>query len=335
MSIETLSEQRCFGGVQGFYKHASAATGTDMRFAVYQPPQAKERPVPVLYYLAGLTCTEETATIKAGAQRLAAEHGLLLVMPDTSPRGAGIVGEDDGWDFGTGAGFYIDATAAPWSANYRMETYVTRELRELVESSFPVEQGVRGIFGHSMGSGVAVELALRHREPPGYGALVLESAMTSMPDLVRDINPFGILLVPLVTQQFASIDKIDRIDAPKWFLSGTADKTVPPQQTQRLYDAAPEPRHLVWFEGGSHSGLHNEFEARYRAVWREIAATLRNDNVAAAIVGASRPEQIVDNVGALRVELTDELASQVEALLAPSALTDPALTQKFAPSERP
>jgi alpha-beta hydrolase superfamily lysophospholipase len=149
----------------------------------------------------------------------------------------------------------------------------------------------RVIFGHSMGSGVAVELALRHREPPGYGALVLESAMTSMPDLVRDINPFGILLVPLVTQQFASIYKIDRIDAPKWFLSGTADKTVPPQQTQRLYDAAPEPRHLVWFEGGSHSGLHNEFEARYRAVWREVAATLRNDNVARGVgdVASSAP----------------------------------------------
>ena len=138
----------------------------------------------------------------------------------------------------------------------------------------------RVIFGHSMGSGVAVELALRHREPLGYGALVLESGMTSMPDLVRDINPFGILLAPLVTQQFASIDKIGRIEAPKWFLSGTADKTVPPQQTQRLYDAAIEPKHLVRFEGGSHSGLHNEFAARYRAAWQEVAATLREETVA-------------------------------------------------------
>lgn len=141
----------------------------------------------------------------------------------------------------------------------------------------------RVIFGHSMGSGVAVELALRHREPLGYGALVLESGMTSMPDLVRDINPFGILLVPLVTQQFASLDKIGRIDAPKWFLSGTADKTVPPQQTQRLFDAAREPKHLVWFEGGTHSGLHNEFEARYRAVWQEVAEALRNDNLARGV----------------------------------------------------
>lgn len=141
---------------------------------------------------------------------------------------------------------------------------------------------LRVIFGHSMGSGVAIELALRHRDPPGYGALVVESAMTSMPDLVRDISTFGILLVPLVTQQFDSIAKIDRIDAPKWFLSGTADKTVPPQQTQRLYDAAHEPKHLVWFDGGSHSGLHTEFAQRYRAVWQDVASWLRGQATASA-----------------------------------------------------
>lgn len=138
----------------------------------------------------------------------------------------------------------------------------------------------RVIFGHSMGSGVAVELAVRHRDPLAYGALVLEAGMTSMPDLVRDISPLGVLLVPLVTQQFASIDKVDRIDAPKWFLSGTADKTVPPQQTQRLYDAAREPKHLDWFEGGSHSGLHREFAQRYREVWQDVAAALREESVA-------------------------------------------------------
>lgn len=138
----------------------------------------------------------------------------------------------------------------------------------------------RVLFGHSMGSGVAIELALRYRNPLGYGAVVVESAMTSMPDLVRDINPFGILLVPLVTQQFDSIEKIDRIDAPKWFLSGSADKTVPPQQTQRLYDTAHEVKHLVWFEGGSHSGLHTQYAQRYRTVWREIAAALRERSTA-------------------------------------------------------
>ncbi|HMN75530.1 MAG TPA: alpha/beta fold hydrolase [Burkholderiaceae bacterium] len=132
----------------------------------------------------------------------------------------------------------------------------------------------RVLFGHSMGSGVAIELALRHRDPPGYGALVVESALTSMPDLARDSSLLGFLVVPLVTQQFDSIDKIGRIDAPKWFLAGTADKTVPPQQTQQLYDAAHEPKQLVWFDGGSHSGLHTEFAQRYRDVWRDVAAWL-------------------------------------------------------------
>jgi S-formylglutathione hydrolase len=162
--MKIISEQTCFDGVQGFYKHASGETGTLMRFAVYQPPQARTGSVPVLYYLAGLTCTEETATIKAGAQRLAAEHGLMLVMPDTSPRGAGIDGEDDDWDFGTGAGFYLDATAAPWSKNYRMYSYITQELPELIAENFPVKQGASGIFGHSMGGHGALTIALKNPE---------------------------------------------------------------------------------------------------------------------------------------------------------------------------
>ena len=135
--METLSEQRCHGGVQGFYRHESQETGTPMQFAVYLPPAAQHGPVPVLYYLAGLTCTEETATIKAGAQAHASRLGLALVMPDTSPRGASIEGEDDDWDFGTGAGFYLDATREPWTAHYRMYAYVTRELRALVASRVP------------------------------------------------------------------------------------------------------------------------------------------------------------------------------------------------------
>lgn len=140
----------------------------------------------------------------------------------------------------------------------------------------------RVIFGHSMGSGVAVELALRHRSPPGYGALVLEAGITSGPDVVRDYGTLGVVLAPLVTQQFASITKIGRIEAPKWFLSGSADKTVPPQQTQRLYDAAPPPKHIEIFEGGSHSGLHKEFEPRYRAVWQDVAASLNGAGSARA-----------------------------------------------------
>jgi S-formylglutathione hydrolase len=162
MSLETISEHKCFGGVQGFYTHSSQATGTAMRFAVYVPPRARREPVPVLYYLAGLTCTEETATIKAGAQIHAARLGLALVFPDTSPRGAGIEGEDDDWDFGTGAGFYLDATREPWSGHYNMYHYVTDELRSLVESSFPIDNERSGIFGHSMGGHGALTIALKN-----------------------------------------------------------------------------------------------------------------------------------------------------------------------------
>ena len=162
--FETISEQRCYGGTQGFFKHRSETTGTEMRFAVYLPPQASQQPVPVLYFLAGLTCTEETATIKAGAQRHAADHGLMLVMPDTSPRGAGVPGEDDDWDFGTGAGFYLDAVIEPWSAHYKMGTYVVDELRSLINRDFPARAEATGIFGHSMGGHGALTLALKHPE---------------------------------------------------------------------------------------------------------------------------------------------------------------------------
>ena len=164
--METLSEQRCHGGVQGFYRHQSQETGTPMRFAVYLPPAVNQGPVPVLYYLAGLTCTEETATIKAGAQAHASRLGLALVMPDTSPRGALIAGEDDDWDFGTGAGFYLDATRQPWSAYYRMYAWVTEELRALVASRFPVRDDATGVFGHSMGGHGALTIALKN--PDAY-----------------------------------------------------------------------------------------------------------------------------------------------------------------------
>ncbi len=160
--LETLSEQKCFGGTQGFYSHESLSTGTNMRFAVYVPPQAEKAEVPVLYYLAGLTCTEETATIKAGAQAHASRHGLILVMPDTSPRGAGVEGEDDDWDFGTGAGFYVDATRAPWATSYRMYSYVTKELPTVINASFPARAGATGIFGHSMGGHGALTIALKN-----------------------------------------------------------------------------------------------------------------------------------------------------------------------------
>jgi S-formylglutathione hydrolase len=162
MSIETLSEHRCFGGRQGFYRHKSLETGTDMRFAVYTPPQAQAGPVPVLWFLSGLTCTEENFTIKAGAQRIAAELGLMLVAPDTSPRGPDVPGDPQGsYDFGLAAGFYVDATQAPWSKHYRMYSYVTRELTEVVSARFPVDMARQSISGRSMGGHGALTIALK------------------------------------------------------------------------------------------------------------------------------------------------------------------------------
>lgn len=165
MKLELLSEHACFGGVQRFYRHPSFTIGLPMKFAVYLPPQALGAaavPVPALFYLAGLTCTEETFAIKAGAQRHAAQHGLALIAPDTSPRGAQVPGEADAWDFGVGAGFYLDATEPPWSKHWRMETYIVDELCALVSRELPVNPARLGIFGHSMGGHGALTLALRH-----------------------------------------------------------------------------------------------------------------------------------------------------------------------------
>jgi S-formylglutathione hydrolase len=161
-TIQLLSEHRCFGGAQRFYKHDSRETRGPMKFSAYLPPQSRPGRVPVLYYLAGLTCTEETFPIKAHAQQLAAELGLLLVAPDTSPREPRLPGDADSWDFGQGAGFYVDATQAPWSAHYRMYSYVTRELPEVVIEHLPALPDVQGIFGHSMGGHGALICALRN-----------------------------------------------------------------------------------------------------------------------------------------------------------------------------
>lgn len=161
--IELLSEHGCFGGRQRFYRHASREIGLPMRFSVYLPPQALDgEPCPALFYLAGLTCTEETFMIKAGAQRVAARKGMILIAPDTSPRGANLPGEADSWDFGAGAGFYVDATAQPWAAHYRMDSYITHELRQLVITMLELDAQRIGIMGHSMGGHGALALALRN-----------------------------------------------------------------------------------------------------------------------------------------------------------------------------
>ena len=160
--LELLSSHACFGGEQRFYRHTATTIGLPMQFAVYLPPQAQQRPVPAVLYLAGLTCTEETFAIKAGAQAVAAELGLALIAPDTSPRGAGVPGEADAWDFGVGAGFYLDATEDPWARHWRMESYLLHELLPQVAAHLPIDGERLGITGHSMGGHGALTLALRH-----------------------------------------------------------------------------------------------------------------------------------------------------------------------------
>ena len=176
--MEIISQQRCFDGTQGFYRHESEACRGSMSFAVYTPPQAEHSKVPVLFYLAGLTCTPETFPIKAGAQRVAAELGLMLIAPDTSPRGTGIEGATGDWEFGEGAGFYLDATQSRWSSRFRMETWIAEELPALLAANFAAEPGHCGIMGHSMGGHGALTLALRH------------------PDRYRSVSAFAPIVAP-------------------------------------------------------------------------------------------------------------------------------------------
>ena len=163
MSLETLNETACFGGRIGFYRHRSAANDCDMRFSIFVPPQAADRKVPVLTFLSGLTCTEENFMVKSGAQRVAAELGLMLVSPDTSPRGAGVPDDPDGdYDMGLGAGFYLNASEAPWSRHYHMYDYVTDELQRVVFENFPGDVERHGLTGHSMGGHGALTIGLRN-----------------------------------------------------------------------------------------------------------------------------------------------------------------------------
>ncbi|WP_220185201.1 S-formylglutathione hydrolase [Paracoccus sp. S1E-3] len=177
MSLETLSQNRSFGGMQGVYRHASDATGTDMTFALYLPPAAEKGPVPVLWYLSGLTCTHENAMTKSGAQEHAAREGIALIFPDTSPRGEGVA-DDPAYDLGQGAGFYVDATESPWAPHFRMWDYITRDLPGVVFDAFPLNRDAQGITGHSMG---------------GHGALTI--AMT-IPETYRSLSAFAPIANP-------------------------------------------------------------------------------------------------------------------------------------------
>ena len=238
--FETLSEQACFGGVQGFYRHASTSCAGPMRFAVYQPPQAVQGKCPVLYYLAGLTCTEETATIKAGAQRLAAQFGLVLVMPDTSPRDTGIEGATGDWEFGEGAGFYVDATQAPYAERFNMHRYVVEELPALVARHFPVDLERSGIFGHSMGGHGALTIALRH--PERY-----RSVSAFAPIVAPSQVPWGRKALPKYLGEdraawadYDACELVRRQSFPGTILidQGEADKFLEPQLKPELFDQA-------------------------------------------------------------------------------------------------
>jgi S-formylglutathione hydrolase len=256
-ALKTLSESACFGGVQGFYSHESRECDCEMRFAVYRPPQAATRPVPVLFYLAGLTCTEETFLIRAGAQRIASQLGLMLVAPDTSPR-IRLPGDDASWDFGLGAGFYVDATEPPWADHYRMYSYVTRELPSLIARHFR-SSGAHGVFGHSMGGHGALVCALR--EPQQYrsvSAFAPIAAPSSAPWGVKAFSGY----LGSDRQRWAEYDAselVARRPYPAKILidQGTADKFLDeqlrPQRLRSACDRSGTPLELRLQQGYDHS----------------------------------------------------------------------------------
>ena len=246
--METLSENRCFGGVQGVYKHASEACGCDMTFGLFLPEEARDGPVPVLWYLSGLTCTHENAMTKAGAQQWAAEQGIALVFPDTSPRGDDVT-DDEAFDLGKGAGFYVNATEAPWAPHFRMWDYVTDELPTLVTRNFVIDEDRQGITGHSMG---------------GHGALTI--AMT-LPEKYRSVSAFSPICNPTGgdwgKKQFAAYLGSDEskwaahdasllmaekgFDGPVLVDTGTADNFLDLLRPETLAQAAAARRQQIQF----------------------------------------------------------------------------------------
>jgi S-formylglutathione hydrolase len=245
-SLQTLSEHRCFGGTLRFLEHSSREIGLPMRCAVFLPPQAAQGPVPALLYLAGLTCNEETFMVKAGAQRLAAELGLALIAPDTSPRGPAaeaIEGATASWDFGIGAGFYLDAAAAPWSAHWRMESWIVDELLPLIGRKLPIDLQRLGIFGHSMGGHGALTLALRH--PGRFRSLSALAPICAPAECDWGRKAFGGYLGPersrwLAHDASALMQALPAAPYPQGILvdQGLADKFLPDQLHPERLEAA-------------------------------------------------------------------------------------------------
>ena len=241
--MKTLSENRCFGGVQGVYSHASTATGTDMTFGLFLPAEAEDGAVPLLWYLSGLTCTHENAMTKAGAQAWAAEAGIALVFPDTSPRGEGVA-NDPAYDLGQGAGFYVNATQSPWAPHFRMWDYITEELPRVLFNAFPLAEVAQGITGHSMG---------------GHGALTI--AM-SFPGRFRSVSAFAPICNPVASdwgrKQFTAYLGTDEatwaghdasllmrkygFDGPMLIDQGTADQFIDLLRPEALATAMTERR---------------------------------------------------------------------------------------------
>ncbi|WP_297802706.1 S-formylglutathione hydrolase [Arenimonas sp. GDDSR-1] len=257
-AFEVLSEKRCFGGVQGFYRFESKACGAPIRFGVFRPD--RQGHVPALLFLAGLTCSEETFAIKAGAQRMAAELGLALVTPDTSPRDTGIAGATGDWEFGEGAGFWLDATQEPYAGRFAMESAVTRELPMLLDAHFRIDVGRMGISGHSMGGHGALTLALRH---PG-----LYRSLSAFAPIVAPMQvPWGQKAFPryLGSDQHtwrghdATALMVDgrRFDGPILIDQGTDDafgaEQLRPELFQAACDAANQPLLLRLQPGYDHS----------------------------------------------------------------------------------
>ena len=256
--METLSENRCFGGVQGVYRHASEACACDMTFGLFLPEEAQDGPVPVLWYLSGLTCTHENAMTKAGAQQWAAEQGIALCFPDTSPRGEDVA-DDDSYDLGKGAGFYLNATQDPWSRHYRMWDYVADELPALLTANFAVDPDRQSITGHSMG---------------GHGALTL--AM-SLPGRYRSVSAFSPICNPTGgdwgRKQFAAYLGPDEtawkahdasllmaekgFDGPLLIDTGTADNFLDLLRPEALAEAAAKRRQPVQFR--MHTGYDHSY----------------------------------------------------------------------------
>lgn len=242
--METISQSKCYGGVQGVYRHASEATGTDMTFGLFLPEEAEHAPVPVLWFLAGLTCTHENAMVKAGAQVWAAEHGIALAFPDTSPRGEGVA-NDDAYDMGQGAGFYVNATEAPWAPHFRMFDYVTDELPRIIAANFAVDEDRQSITGHSMGGHGALTIAMnvpRYRSVSAFspicnptggdwgrpqftaylGADESKWAKHDATLLMRDVG----LNIPLLVDTGANDQYADYLMTEK-FWAATAERRIP------------------------------------------------------------------------------------------------------------